>query len=30
METLRLVYHNDSENGNKEWSKTEMVDINWD
>jgi hypothetical protein len=30
METLRLVYQNDSVNGNQEWSKTEMVDINWD
>lgn len=29
-EILRLVYHNDSVNGNQEWSKTEMVDINWD
>jgi hypothetical protein len=30
METLRLVYQNDSVNGNQEWSKKEMVDINWD
>jgi hypothetical protein len=27
METLRLVYHNDSENGNKEWATEEMVEV---
>lgn len=30
METLRLIYYFDSLNGNKEWSKTEMVDVIWD
>ena len=30
MQTLRLVYHNDSENGNQDWAESEMVDVIWD